>query len=99
MDAPFNGKIPLKLCTESLAHKSDFLAEAVNKSNSKKIEFSSISHLNPVDFLPCSAQPSQAATGGSQISWAEISSIITALLNHPPIHTPTNPHTHQPTRG
>ena len=51
MDTPFNGKISLKLCTESLAHKSDFLAEAVKKSNSKKIEFSSTSHLNPVDFF------------------------------------------------
>ena len=30
-----------------------------------------------------SAQPSQAATGGSQISWAEISFIITA---QPPTH-------------
>ena len=34
-------------------------------------------------FLPSSAQPSQAATGGSQISWAEISFIITA---QPPTH-------------
>ena len=51
MDTPFNAKISLKLCTESLAHKSDFLAEAVKKSNSKKIEFSSTSHLNPVDFF------------------------------------------------
>ena len=51
MDTLFNGKISLKLCTESLAHKSDFLAEAVKKSNSKKIEFSSTSHLNPVDFF------------------------------------------------
>ena len=51
MYTPFNGKISLKLCTESLAHKSDFLAEAVKKSNSKKIEFSSTSHLNPVDFF------------------------------------------------
>ena len=51
MDTPFNGKISLKLCTESLAHKSDFLAEAVKKSNSKKMEFSSTSHLNPVDFF------------------------------------------------
>ena len=51
MDTPFNGKISLKLCTESLAHKSDFLADAVKKSNSKKIEFSSTSHLNPVDFF------------------------------------------------
>ena len=33
--------------------------------------------------LPSSAQPSQAATGGSQISWAEISFIITA---QPPTH-------------
>ena len=32
-----------------------------------------------------SAQPSQAATGGSQISWAEISFIITA---QPPTHPP-----------
>ena len=33
--------------------------------------------------MPSSAQPSQAATGGSQISWAEISFIITA---QPPTH-------------
>ena len=39
-------------------------------------------------ILPSSAQPSQAATGGSQISWAEISFIITA---QPPTHPPTHP--------
>ena len=38
--------------------------------------------------MPSSAQPSQAATGGSQISWAEISFIITA---QPPTHPPTHP--------
>ena len=40
------------------------------------------------NFLPSSAQPSQAATGGSQISWAEISFIITA---QPPTHPSTHP--------
>ena len=51
MDTPFNGKISLKSCTESLAHKSYFLAEAVKKSNSIKNEFSSTSHLNTLDFF------------------------------------------------
>ena len=41
--------------------------------------------------MPSSAQPSQAATGGSQISWAEISFIITA---QPPTHPSTRPPTH-----
>ena len=46
-------------------------------------------------LLPSSAQPSQAATGGSQISWAEISFIITAQPpTHPPVHPPTRPPTH-----
>ena len=36
-------------------------------------------------LLPSSAQPSQVATGGSQISWADISFIITA---QPPTHPP-----------
>ena len=38
------------------------------------------------------AKPSQAATSGSQISWAEISFIITA-------QQPTHPSTHLPTRS
>ena len=50
-------------------------------------------------ILPSSAQPSQAATGGSQISWAEISFIITAQPpTHPPVQTPTRPPTHPPNR-
>ena len=37
-------------------------------------------------FLPSSAKPSQAATGGSQTSWAEIS--FKSLVNHPSTHPP-----------
>ena len=39
-------------------------------------------------MLPSLAQPGQATTGGSQISLAEISFIITA---QPPVHLRTNP--------
>ena len=58
-----------------------------------------ISQFSNIFQLPSSAQPSQAATGGSQISWAEISFIITAQppthpSTHPPVHPPTHPPTH-----
>ena len=51
MDIPFDNQHSLKSCTESLAHKYDFLTEAVKKSYSKKIEFSFTSHSKPVRFF------------------------------------------------
>ena len=51
MDISFNSQNSLKSCTESLAHKYDFLTEAAKKSNSKEIEFSFTSHSKPVDFF------------------------------------------------
>ena len=48
-------------------------------------------------ILPSSAKPSHAAAGDSQISWAEISFIITAQPpTHPSTHPPTRPPTHPP---
>ena len=51
MNVPLNSPNSLKSCNESLAHKYDFLTEAVKKSNSKKIEFSFTSHSKQVDFF------------------------------------------------
>ena len=55
----------------------------LKKNIKRTILTSTIRSLHQNVFLPSSAQPSQAATGGSQISWAEISFIITA---QPPTH-------------